>query len=664
MIKKACSKKTTKDQNYPVFEQFASIKRNDGLQIQIEADEYFQHNIENQFSSDNENFSSESFIEESYQIGKADAKQKQKKKSEQFKKEKSKIDNKQIVRFETRQEQNEESKRRTRQRSFNEEEEDQNQKQLYFSISGKNPLQKDNIPKKRNMNDIKNDSLGTSYHIKNQSFKWSAKLKYPSNTFKKGIIYAQDKQACNKQNFQQKNNLHHHQNLKQQQNIYESIMQSICDQQSISQMFDSYENFANILYQLNDSQKRQLIDKKDNILSHHIMKHFKQLDKGSFGNVDLYFIELDYQLKEQKQIQQQNMLLSSQNSNQSYSTQASNEIIYNSSQIQKLKSDYIFPSSSNDYENNIVSQGTLQQNNFQGIQVWQDSNLSIQQSASNDKNKKLLPVAGKQINIQSEFIRELYIMETVNCEFMPKLLSYDVDNQILFMELGLCNLYDLKIDSIQNEFDFTDEFTYSILINIICAVESLLQNYNQKEKKQQPLFHSDIKPQNIMLTVKKSENQQFNTQLMLIDYGGASFQLDDYWSYYTPAFVCNQLWQKLVNSKNSWEYLTWPQVRYAEIYAACRSVQFLIIESLESNLFKKENTGQFIEKYRQNYPKTCRILENVLIKNKSFLIFSDYKDILNDDEISECSSLKPYPIYFDLSKLFQISKFYKIINQD
>ncbi|EAR92438.2 hypothetical protein TTHERM_00085360 (macronuclear) [Tetrahymena thermophila SB210] len=661
MIKKTCSNKPKKVQDLPVLQQFASIIRNDDLQVQIEADKYYQHNIENQWSNYSDSSSSDISLETSQKLSFLDTKDQESKKIEQYDKEKSKIDNKKIIRFGTRQEENEESKRRTRQRSYNEDEEDQQSKELYFSITGKNPLQQNVIQKKRNMKDIVDNSLQTSHHIKNQSFKWSTNLKYPSNTFKKGMINAQDKQALNQQNLKQKNNFQIQQDFKQQQNIYESITQNGCDQQSISQMFESFENFANIQYYIQDTQKRQQ-EKKDNVLTHQIMKHFKQLDKGSFGKVDLYFIEIDYILKENLQIQQQNLLLSSQNSNQSYSTQASNETIQNSIQMLKQKSDYIFTNSSADYQNSMFSEGGLQQKTSKENQTWQNSHLSLQQSTSNMK-KQLLPVAGKQINVQSEFIRELYIMETVNCEYMPKLLNYDVDNQILFMELGLCNLYDLKIDSIQNEYDFTDEFTYSILINLIQAVESLLKNYNQKEKKQQPLFHSDIKPQNIMLTVKKSEDQLLNTQLILIDYGGASFQLDDYWSYYTPAFVCNQLWQKLVNSKNNWEYLTWPQVRYAEIYAACRSVQFLLIESLESNLFKKENTGKFIEKYSQSYPKTCRILENVLIKNKSFLIFSDYRDILYEDEISECSKLNHYPIYFDQSKLFQISKFYKIINQ-
>lgn len=35
---------------------------------------------------------------------------------------------------------------------------------------------------------------------------------------------------------------------------------------------------------------------------------------------------------------------------------------------------------------------------------------------------------------------------------------------------------------------------------------------------------------------------------MLIDFGGASFDLEDYWIYYTPAFVCIPLWEKMLSS--------------------------------------------------------------------------------------------------------------------
>lgn len=35
---------------------------------------------------------------------------------------------------------------------------------------------------------------------------------------------------------------------------------------------------------------------------------------------------------------------------------------------------------------------------------------------------------------------------------------------------------------------------------------------------------------------------------MMIDFGGASFDIEDYWIYYTPAFVCIPLWDKMLKS--------------------------------------------------------------------------------------------------------------------
>lgn len=107
---------------------------------------------------------------------------------------------------------------------------------------------------------------------------------------------------------------------------------------------------------------------------------------------------------------------------------------------------------------------------------------------------------------------------------MPKLIHADLKKQVLYMELGLCSLDDLKSDSEKNHYSFSDDFTYAVLINIIKAVESLISNVDKQTGMARPLFHSDIKPSNIMFTVKRyPTDENSSIKLLLIDYGGASF---------------------------------------------------------------------------------------------------------------------------------------------
>jgi hypothetical protein len=76
------------------------------------------------------------------------------------------------------------------------------------------------------------------------------------------------------------------------------------------------------------------------------------------------------------------------------------------------------------------------------------------------------------------------------------------------MELGLCSLEDLKHDSEANNYSFSDAFTHAVLLTAIKSVEALITNVDSVSGKPRPLFHSDIKPSNFMLTVKKYPNLQ------------------------------------------------------------------------------------------------------------------------------------------------------------
>ena len=56
-----------------------------------------------------------------------------------------------------------------------------------------------------------------------------------------------------------------------------------------------------------------------------------------------------------------------------------------------------------------------------------------------------------------------------------------------------------------------------------------------------------------MFRVNSSESHN-NPELsiLLIDYGGSSFEMEDYWTFFTPAFVCSPLMYRLSCNK-CWE---------------------------------------------------------------------------------------------------------------
>lgn len=85
-------------------------------------------------------------------------------------------------------------------------------------------------------------------------------------------------------------------------------------------------------------------------------------------------------------------------------------------------------------------------------------------------------MAGKIIKDFDEFTRELYIMQTVKNNYMPKLIHPDLNKKILFMELGMCSLEDIKSYADSINYVLPDNFTHSILVNLINAIDSLLAN--------------------------------------------------------------------------------------------------------------------------------------------------------------------------------------------
>ena len=61
-----------------------------------------------------------------------------------------------------------------------------------------------------------------------------------------------------------------------------------------------------------------------------------------------------------------------------------------------------------------------------------------------------IPVAVKSIQDKKEFARELYIMETIKSQYMPKLFYFDENRLKIYMELGLCSLEELREHQYRN----------------------------------------------------------------------------------------------------------------------------------------------------------------------------------------------------------------------
>ncbi|KAL4503980.1 hypothetical protein ABPG72_022610 [Tetrahymena utriculariae] len=150
------------------------------------------------------------------------------------------------------------------------------------------------------------------------------------------------------------------------------------------------------------------------------------------------------------------------------------------------------------------------------------------------REKKLVflqaPNKNKQQNFTSccqedQKIRLILIMQTFQSQYMPSLFVQDIDQKMLFMELGLYNLFSLKQGSINN-------------------------------------------------------NYRFN-------YGGASIEIEDYWSYYTPAFVSNKLWSKFVNDQNYQKKLQW-EIFLTVMNEIKKKVFFLFLGIIVNSYAKQE----------------------------------------------------------------------------
>ncbi|KAL4473657.1 hypothetical protein ABPG74_022521 [Tetrahymena malaccensis] len=513
----------------------------------------------------------------------------------------------------------------------------------------------------RTMKDIQGESLRTSHCFQAQSFKWTSKIKSFSQTIKKGNLMSIVMQKQQYINIQKKQKAKIQQDdplslipeleefeIHQQRQVSKSLgntdittnpmiqdkilIFNDLDMESktlISQPANTFLSVDNFAQQITLFKKKLAKLQQDGLTPNIQFYFHSNIDNGSFGKVDLYFFNQNNLNLQETTVQQQpfnsehvqpemsSYDISLQSNQISQEAKFSDIIPLNSSQqisdifqSQKQLSDKSTRSSNN----NFSTLESASQLNSGGMFISQSQREKISLLVNSQKKQaiNILPAAGKKIKKEDEFIRELFIMQSFQSQYMPMLFGQDINQQILFMEFGLCNLFHLKQDSIKNNYRFSDEFTYQALLNIINAIESFLSFKDPETGELKPMFHSDIKPQNIILTAQKENDlQSTQIQLLLIDYGGASIEKEDYWTYYTPAFVNNKLWSKFVNDQNYQDKILWEEIRFAEVYAACRSIQYIIIEKDKQHLFKKESTLQFMKEYWQLYPRTTRLINTI-----------------------------------------------------
>lgn len=100
------------------------------------------------------------------------------------------------------------------------------------------------------------------------------------------------------------------------------------------------------------------------------------------------------------------------------------------------------------------------------------------------------------------------------------------------MEVCICTLLDLRKYVLNMNVNY-DVLCSKILLILMKKVNRILE-YN--------IFHGDIKPSNIAVTVRDSD-----IDLILLDFGASSWDYSDYYNFYTPQFTNPQIYSKVTN---------------------------------------------------------------------------------------------------------------------
>ncbi|KAL4480075.1 hypothetical protein ABPG74_020591 [Tetrahymena malaccensis] len=230
-----------------------------------------------------------------------------------------------------------------------------------------------------------------------------------------------------------------------------------------------------------------------------------------------------------------------------------------------------------------------------------------QNSLPNDQ--QLIPIATKKFEDKNQFIRESAIFTQLDKNIRPILALIGNNSSDLHMELCICTLGQFKTYIHTNNL-VTDKLMISLLLNILFKLQQLLNK---------GIFHGDIKPENIALALRQGQ-----ATVVFLDFGASSWEAEDYLNYYTPAFCKFEIFQMVDNGQT----LTREQIRYAEIYSLCRTIQYVMLPQASEYLFNQKSTHQFIQLFEEAFPSTIQFLKHILLDNVNSKISESQLDLL------------------------------------
>ncbi|KAL4472007.1 hypothetical protein ABPG72_018509 [Tetrahymena utriculariae] len=247
----------------------------------------------------------------------------------------------------------------------------------------------------------------------------------------------------------------------------------------------------------------------------------------------------------------------------------------------------------------------------------QDSDIS-----KNLHTEQYIPVALKFLSDSDEFKREVMIVQQLCYEYQPKFIYADFQNQVICMEFCISTLEDFCLIP-NNTYLKNDQFMASLLIRLMNRIVGLMKNN---------LIHGDIKPQNTAFAIRDNK-----LELILLDFGASSYSTFDYCNYYTKAYYH----ESIVVMSYQDKILDIDTIFFNELFCACRTIQYLILEDKKSTIFNQRNYDKFKEKYSISHPITTSIISlffrnnDLCFSQQQFENFIQHYNHLFDDKFNQ-----------------------------